>query len=68
MEHLVASISFIAIFVTGGIFYMALPIIDPTLAVQGVSVNKRVRGLERENRFLENRYKIYSQMDKIKTN
>ncbi len=68
MEHLAAGISFIAVFITGGIFYMALPIIDPTLAVQGVSVNKRVRGLESQNRFLENKYKMYSQMDRKKSN
>ncbi len=67
MEHLAASISFIIIFIGGGVFYMALPMMDPTLAVQGVSVNKKIRGLEKQNRYLENRYKMYRQTNHEKT-
>jgi len=43
MEHLTALISFVVVFVVGFVFYMALPIIDPTLVVEGVSVNKSLR-------------------------
>ncbi len=58
MEYLAAGISFIVVFVGGGVFYMALPIIDPTLAVSGVSVNEKIRRLESHNRYLQTHQKV----------
>ncbi len=60
MENLAALISFVVVFGFGGLFYMALPAIDPALAVTGVNANKKVRELNRRNIYLEAHYKAPS--------
>lgn len=68
MEHLAAVISFIVVFVGGGVFYAALPVVDPSLAVSGVGVNQKIRRLETHNRYLQTKHNTQTIPKKDKSN